>query len=86
MKVKESKSAKTICLDEFDRFPNISWYLVMQRDEKKDKKRAYQLVLGKLASKPHVLLRKRAGARRAKGRKHYVYNEHSVLKVKIGRT
>ena len=85
MKVKESKSAKTICLDEFGRFPNTSRYLVMRRDEEKNKKCAYQLVLGKLASKPHVLLCKRAGARRAKGRKHYVYNGIPVLEVKNGR-
>ena len=58
----------------------------MRRDEKKDIKSAYQLVLGKLASKPNVLLRKRAGAGRAKGRKHYVYSGNSVLKVKNGRT
>ena len=45
MKVKESKNAKTICLDEFGRFPNTSGYLVMRRDEKKDKKSAYRLVL-----------------------------------------
>ena len=38
MKIKESKSAKTICLDEFDHFPNTSRYLVMRRDEKKGKK------------------------------------------------
>ena len=86
MKVKESKSAKTICLDEFGRFPNTTWYLVMRRDEKKDKKSAYRLVLGKLASKPYVLLCKRAGAGRAKGRKRYVYKGNSVLEVKKRRT
>ena len=36
--MKESQSAKTICLDKFGRFPNTRRYLVMQRDEKKDKK------------------------------------------------
>ena len=86
MKVKESKSAKTICLNEFDHFPNTSRYLVMRRDEKNDRKSAYRLVLGKLASKPHVLQCKRAGARRAKSRKHYVYNGIPVLEVKNGRT
>ena len=44
------------------------------------------MVLGKLASKPFVLLCKRAGARRAKGRKHYVYSGIPVLEVKNGRT
>ena len=82
MKVKESKSAKTIGLDEFGRFPNTSLYLIMHRDEKKNKKGVYQTVFGYLASKPHVLPCKRAGAGRAKGRKHFVYNGNSVLKVK----
>ena len=86
MKVKESKSAKTICLDEFDHFPNTSRYLVMRQDEKKDRKSSYQLVLGQLASKPHALLCNRAGAGRAKGRKHYVYTGNPAFKVKIRRT
>ena len=58
----------------------------MRRDEKKDKKNAYHLAFGKLASKPHVLRCKRAGARRAKGRKHYVCSGIPVLEVKNGRT
>ena len=86
MKVQESKSVKTICLDEFDHFPNTSRYLVMRRDEKKDKKNAYRLALGNLASKPHVLLCERAGPRRAKGRKHYVYSGIPVLMLKKRRT
>ena len=73
-------------MDEFDHFPNTSWYLVMRRDEKKDKKSVYRLVFGYVASKPHVLLCKHAGAGRAKGRKHHVYNGIPVLKVKNGRT
>ena len=44
------------------------------------------MVLGKLSSKPFVLLYKCAGARRAKGRKHYVYSGISALMVKKRRT
>ena len=58
----------------------------MRRDEKKDKKSAYRLALGNLASKPHVLLCERAGPRRAKGRKHYVYSGIPVLMGKKRRT
>ena len=35
-----------------------------------------------MASRPHVLLCKHAGAGRAKGRKHYVYKGNAGLKVK----
>ena len=58
----------------------------MHRDEKKDNKSVHRLVFGYLASNPHVLPCKRAGAGRAKGRKHYVYNGNPVLEVKNGRT